>query len=582
MSAQNSLPQSDRGFRSILLSEKRNWILAAFFFVIKSSPVWVMPYFVGTMIDAAIQHTPENKSKAIWSGIILAAIVAQNIPTHTLFARYLSRGCRSLQLNLRCQLIEKIQQLSLSFHESKTTGRLHSKVLRDVDQVETFIRASFNQGLGGICGALIALLICSFKQPMMIFYFLLTIPLVICLMRFFHRRVSHYQHLYRHEIESMSSRLGEMLSLIPVTKAHGLGEIEVDQMRGRLEHIRMKGGRLDWITELFSSSAWTSFTLFQVGNLLFAIWMAWRGIITPGEVAIFHGYFGMVVNHVNSCIGILPQYSMGRESLNSIYEVLDSQEVEDYQNKKTISEVGGAFEFDQVCFEYPGRMDRPSLKSFSFSIPQGQSIAVIGASGAGKTTLMNLIIGFIHPTSGSIRVDSHDLSLINLKHYRQFISVIPQQTVLFSGTIRDNITYGLDQVNEAELEKILIQSHVSDFLSELAEGVHTVVGERGANLSGGQRQRIAIARAMIRNPRILIMDEATSALDTATEQKIQEAMRELVKGRTTFIVAHRLSTIREADQIIVLNKGEIVEAGTPEELFHKKEGWYRRFLDLQQ
>ncbi len=581
MVSQSSFVPSKGVLRSLLISQKYNGFFAAFFFVIKSLPVWVLPFFVGVMIDTSIQPTPENKKIGIWCGLILTLLIAQNLLTHSLFSRYLSRGCRSIQLELRSQLIEKIQQLSLSFHESKTTGRLHSKILRDVDQVETLIRVCFNQGLGGICGVVISVGICAFKQPMILLYFLVTIPLIIFLMRFFNSRISHYQHLYRQETENISSSVGEMLTLIPVTKAHGLGEKEVDQMRHRLEHIREKGGQLDRITELFSSSSWVSFSLFQIWTLIFSLWLAWKGVLTPGEVVIFHGYFAMIVNHVNACLGVFPQFSLGRESLDSIYELLDSQEVENNTNKKGLTAIDGSFEFDQVYFEYPGQTKYPSLRAFSLSIPSGQCVAVIGASGAGKTTLMNLIVGFIHPTSGKIRIDGEDLSTLDLKSYRQFISVIPQQTVLFSGTIRDNITYGLDRINESELNQVLFKSRVSDFLPKLTEGIHTLVGERGAKLSGGQRQRIAIARAMIRNPRILIMDEATSALDSETEQKIQEAMKELVKGRTTFIVAHRLSTIREVDQIIVLHEGQIVEVGTPEVLLQKEEGWYRKLLEIQ-
>jgi ATP-binding cassette subfamily B protein len=271
--------------------------------------------------------------------------------------------------------------------------------------------------------------------------------------------------------------------------------------------------------------------------------------------------------------------SKGLASIRSLGELLESPDLETNSGKRQVSTVTGLVEFSDVSFTYPTN-HKPTLSHITFSASPGKMIALVGPSGSGKSTLINLVIGFLRPSQGAISIDGADNKDLDLRTVRKFLSVVPQESVLFDGTISENISYGLSNVSAQEIEKALRDANAWDFVQAFDEGVETIVGERGARLSGGQRQRLAIARALIRNPRILILDEATSALDSESEKLIQLALTPLMKDRTTFVVAHRLSTVQEADQILVLDEGKIIESGTHNELV-AKQGLYRHLYDAQ-
>ena len=264
----------------------------------------------------------------------------------------------------------------------------------------------------------------------------------------------------------------------------------------------------------------------------------------------------------------------GIESVNSIGEVLLSEDVEQNEGKKQLEDVTGIFDFEDVSFHYKNS-DKPVLNHLNLHVKQGETIALVGESGAGKSTVLNLVIGFHLADGGKVLLDGNDMRKIDLRTYRKHLAVVPQTSILFSGTIRENITYGNEHVSDEELERVIKAANLTDLMESLPNGVDTMVGEHGGKLSGGQRQRIAIARALIRDPEVIVLDEATSALDSISEKLIQEALENLTKGRTTFIVAHRLSTIRDADKIAVLADGHCVEYGTFEELMARKGEFYR-------
>ena len=244
------------------------------------------------------------------------------------------------------------------------------------------------------------------------------------------------------------------------------------------------------------------------------------------------------------------------------------------ENKKKIDNVRGEISFRHLSFSYP-KNERCVLNDLNLTIHEGETVAFVGASGSGKTTIINLAIGFLKPDSGQVLIDGCDIEEINLQSYRRHIAVVPQQSVLFTGTVRENITYGLEDLPEEKLKKVIRAANLEDMVEKLPQGIDTVLTEHGENLSGGQKQRISIARAFARDPKVLILDEATSALDSVSEKKIQDSVRRLIKGRTTLIVAHRLSTIRDADKIAVIGEGGLLEYGTWDELMARKGVFYR-------
>ena len=250
------------------------------------------------------------------------------------------------------------------------------------------------------------------------------------------------------------------------------------------------------------------------------------------------------------------------------------EDIEHNEGKKEIADVTGKFEFQNVKFRY-NNTDKNILNNLNLTVEPGETIALVGESGAGKSTMLNLVIGFNFATEGRLLIDGEDISLIDLRSYRKHLAVVPQTSILFSGSIRDNIIYGMEDVDDETLKKVIEAANLTDLVESLPDGVDTVVGEHGGKLSGGQRQRISIARALIRNPEVIVLDEATSALDSISEKLIQEALNNLTKGRTTFIVAHRLSTIRDADKIAVIADGHCVEYGTFDELMELKGEFYK-------
>jgi ATP-binding cassette subfamily B protein len=295
---------------------------------------------------------------------------------------------------------------------------------------------------------------------------------------------------------------------------------------------------------------------------------------------MYHTYFGMLIGAVQQFLSVFPALAQGADAVRSLGEVLEAEQLERNEGKPSApNPLRGEIVFENVSFNYP-RGREVALSEISLQIKPGETIAFVGESGAGKSTLVNLAIGFRQPTTGSVKLDGRDLRAMDLRTYRRQIGVVPQTTLLFDGTLRENVTYGLEQVSDATLWKILADANLTEFVRALPQGLDTPLGESGARLSGGQRQRLAIARALVRNPRLVILDEATSALDTESEQLVQSALVRLTQDRATLIVAHRFSTIRHAHRIVVLHGGRIVETGTQAELLAQR-GQFFRLAALQ-
>ena len=544
------------------------------FFVIKHSPVWILPIVTANIINTATNPDDNTTTSILLNVIFMIVMVLQNILTNYIHTWMYAKTVRNVEKDLRSALVRKLQQLSISYHKEMQSGRLQSKIMRDVEQVETLSSQIFISLLSIILNVVVALGVVIFKNVTVFIFFAATIPLAVFIMYFFKGKIKRYNSEFRHEMEETSAHVMEMVEMIPVTRAHALEKEETAKMQVQLNNVAVKGLQLDMVQTYFSSISWVTFQVFQVICLGFTGYLAAKGTIEIGDVVMYQTYFSTVVNNVASIISLIPTVSKGLESVNSIGDILTADDIEDNRKKTKIKDVTGEITFNNVSFTYKDE-DTPVLSNLSFHINPGETVAFVGPSGAGKSTILNMVIGFSRASGGQVLIDDNDITTLNLRSYRKHIAVVPQTSILFSGSIRDNITYGLNNISDEELDKVLVASNLKELIDSLPNGLDTKVQEHGGNLSGGQRQRISIARAFVRNPKILILDEATSALDTISEKQIQEATRNLSKNRTTLIVAHRLSTIRDADKIAVIGNGGIEEFGTYDELMAKKGAFYK-------
>ena len=547
--------------------------LSAVFYIIKVMPVWVLPVVTANIINIATSPADHKLNELYINLAVMLFFLAENIPMHYLHIKYYSRAIRYVESGLRGSLVRKLQQLSITYHKEMESGRIQSKIMRDVEAIEMLSGQLFVGVLSIGLNLMVAFSVTAAKSFTVFLFFILSIPVSVGLIALFRTKIRNTNAQFRKEMETTSARVVEMVELIPVTKAHGLQKEEVKKMERQLNTVAEKGYQLDVVQSLFGASNWAVFQIFKLLCLAFTGYLAYRGKISIGEIVLYQTYFTSIITEVSNLVTMLPTLSKGVESVRSVGEILLAHDVEDNRNKTKVKHVRGNFKFEKVKFEYKDSI-RPILNRFNLEVKEGETIAFVGESGAGKSTILNLIIGFLKPTEGSIYLDDADLNSLDLNSYRKHIAVVPQNVILFSGTIRQNITYGIPDAPEDKLMEAVKAANLSDLIKELPEGLDTRIGEHGGKLSGGQRQRISIARALMRDPSVIVLDEATSALDSASERMVQEAISNLSKGRTTFIVAHRLSTIRNADRIAVVGDGICKEIGTYEELMELRGEFY--------
>ncbi len=537
-------------------------------YLLKQSPVYIIPFLLAEVINtlAAVKETPIQNMVGLFA--FASVMVAQNIPSHCYFIHLLSSTVRRMEKGLRNDLAIRIQQLSISFHDRTESGRLQAKVLRDVEQIQNFCMFFGEVGLGSLCSLLFAIIVVSVRDPRLLPIFVFLVPVAATIRTLFRNGIQTRNRVFRSEVEAMSSEVIEMINMIPVTRAHGLEEEAKDKVLEKFDSVNESGKRLDMMNALFGSSAWVTFQLSLLIGLAVLSWSCWNGWITVGEIALYQSMFTMMVTSTTQLINLFPHISKGIESIYSIGDILECPDLEQNEGKHIVKSVQGEVLFDGVSFHYDNSLSN-AVSDFSLHVKPGECVAFVGPSGAGKSTLMQLLIGFHRPQQGRILLDNRDMENIDMRHFRRSISVVPQETVLFSGTIRDNIVHGSKNggaFDEGSLYRVLEMANLKEFIEQMPQGLDTKIGENGALLSGGQRQRLAIARALFRDPRILVLDEATSALDVIAEKQVQEAINRAIQNRTTFIVAHRLSTIRQANRIVVMKDGRCIECGTYEEL----------------
>lgn len=547
-------------------------ILSGIFFALKHACVWYLPVATAGVINIASGADNGGLKGIIFYITLEIGLVLINMPANYLYVHFRSLAIRNMEAGLRGALVRKLQQLSITYHKEMQSGRLQSKIMRDVEAIETLSQQLFTNVLTILLNLIVAFTVTGLRSRTVLVFFVICGPVAALTMVAFKNQIKRTNSSFRKEMETTSAKVMEMVELIPVTRAHALEEEEIGKMENQLSSVAKSGYRMDIVQANFGAVGWCVFQIFQVLCLGFTGYLAFHGSTTVGDITLYQTYFSTIVNQISNFINLLPIISKGLESVNSVGEVLLANDVENNKGKLKLKNVRGEFDFEDLCFAYGN--SKPVLNHLNLHVAQGETIALVGESGAGKSTILNMVIGFNKPDSGRILLDGVDMDTINLHSYRKHIAVVPQTSILFSGTIRDNITYGISNVSDEKLNKVIEAANLKGFIDSLPDGLNTVVGEHGGKLSGGQRQRISIARALIRDPEIIILDEATSALDSISEKEIQDALNNLTKSRTTFIVAHRLSTIKGADKIAVIREGRCTEYGSYDELMELKGEFY--------
>ena len=587
MSKQSLLPLLDREYQSThpfktlykLLDIPRwrvplYWVL----FIVKSSPALLFPMYLEQMVCFA----KDPAAYPLWWFWALNAgflfLLFQNLPTHLYFVKCVHRHIRGMEHKLRAALVARMQQLSIRFHTESESGRLQAKVLRDVDLVVQMASNLFHSGLSTTNLILWGLCVAFYTDPQIGVFFIIGAPVAALIIYTFKRRLMQHNHAYRNTIEQMSSRVSEMIDTIPVARAHAEEEQEIARAKETLKDVYHAGMQIDRTNHFFGASSYIAMQVSIIAVLGVTTWLVAKDIMPLERIMLYYGLFGLVVNSLIQLLSFAPIISNGFDAMRSIGEVLECPDIEYNNGKQQVDDVEGKIEFRDVTFSYQD--GQPIVKGFNFTINKGDCVAFVGESGSGKSTLMNLVIGFYRPQSGSILLDGVDSKDLDLRSWRSHIAVVPQQTILFSGSIRDNITYGHAHITDEKIWTAIDAANLRSVIDELPEGLDTQVGENGMSLSGGQRQRLAIARALVRDPKVIILDEATSALDVISEKSVQEAIDNLIEGRTVLIVAHRLSTIRRANQVVVMKNGHCIEQGGQEELLHRG-GEFTRLKLLQ-
>lgn len=562
------------------------FIVGMVFLFVSSITLLAFPALLGAMIDAA-----QNKQTYDWLPINLTTIALicfavlffQSISSFfriRLFVEVAEKSIADIRKNTYFRLIT----LPMEFFSNRRVGELNSRISSDLTQIQetmTITLAELIRQLILLVGGIAFLFIVSVKLTLLN---LAILPVLIAAAVFFGRFIRKLSREAQDKLAESNTIVQETLQGISNVKAFVNEPYEANRYQNVLQDvvkIALRGGTYRGV--------FASFIIFCLfGAIVGVIWygshLVLQGDMTVGNLTTYILYSIFVAASMGSFPELYGNVQKAVGASERVFELMEevqeniSINAKENEIKKTIH---GEVAFSDVFFAYPSRMDSPVLKGINFSIKAGEKLAIVGPSGAGKSTLASLILKFYDPQKGEILFDNESASSFDLTDIRKQIAIVPQDVLLFGGSIRENIAYGKLDSTEQEIEDAAQKANADKFINEFPEGYDTMVGERGVKLSGGQRQRIAIARALLKDPAILILDEATSSLDSESERLVQEALEELMKNRTSIIIAHRLSTIRQADKIIVIDNGSVLESGTHAELIQMEDGMYKYLIDLQ-
>ncbi|MDD2674345.1 MAG: ABC transporter transmembrane domain-containing protein [Flavobacterium sp.] len=550
------------------------------FLLFTGATALAFPKLMGMLIDC-VKNKDNSQANMIAGGLIIILFL-QSI--FSFFRLYLFVNFTENTLaNLRVALYSNLVKLPMSFFSQKRVGELNSRISSDITQIQDTLTSTIAEFLRQFILIIGGVLLLANESIKLTLLMLSVVPLVAVAAVIFGRFIRKYSKNVQDKVAESQVVVEETMQGISIVKAFANEWYEIARYNGKIKEvvkIAIKGGKY--------RGYFASFIIFCLfGAIVAVVWFGVRlsisGEMSVGQLISFVLYSTFVGASFGGIAELYAQIQKAIGATERVFELLDEtpEKIKSVRDLATIEKIKGNVTFKNVAFSYHSRKEIKVLKDVSFTANFGQKIAIVGPSGTGKSTIASLLLRFYNIDEGEILVDGKNIYDFDLESLRGNMSIVPQDVILFGGTIRENIAYGKPNATEEEIFTASKQANAYNFIESFPEKFETIVGERGIKLSGGQRQRIAIARALLKNPSILILDEATSSLDSESEKLVQEALEILMQGRTSIIIAHRLSTIRSADQILVLDKGKITEQGTHQELIALENGIYKNLSNLQ-
>ena len=552
-------------------------IFAMFCTIMAAAGNLYIPWIIKDMIDEVLAD--KNGTMLNWiAASIIAIFVVRGLFWYG--QNYLmSYVGQSVIIDIRAAVFKKLQRLSVSFYDKNKTGTIMSYVTNDVNALQSaMVENTIEMITEGfiLIGSVVAMIYLDWRLTL---FTVCTFPVVLWFMEFFGKKIRKTGGRIQECTADITSVLQESVASARVIKSFVREDYEVDRFdvenranfRANMKNAQLMA-TLTPVVELVAAIGVTMIIWYGGNNVI-------NGTITAGSLVAFLTYAVNISNPIKRLTRVIGNIQKALAAAQRVFMIIDMpEEIAESRDAKQLPEVSGKVEFQNVSFAYDDKGN--VITDLSFSVKPGEVIAIVGPSGAGKSTIANLLPRFYDVNKGDIKIDGHSVREVTLDSLREQVGIVPQETMLFNGSVYNNILYGRLDATKEEIEAAAKAANAHDFIMQLTDGYETKLGDRGVNLSGGQRQRIAIARAILKNPRILILDEATSALDTESERVVQEALDRLMVGRTSFVIAHRLSTVKNADKILGLEKGNLVESGTHDELL-ALDGLYAHLYKIQ-